>query len=236
MIYVEPIPNRRVSLLVTVGTPNFTPGGQQIAFPVRAAKRRHAYNDSVTRLTTGGTLEELEGDMTLYRGKPLPVDEGQWENTITYVPKTPPHFDIGATDAGFSVTLQIDERLFDQLVPLCRMSQMPTIKLDFKQHSEEIGFGDAPDGSEVVWDTKNHETLNIVGATLFLPLADHIENDEVETPSPPLDPEIAPATIAQIDHRFAELFQILAQLRTRMGLLAWGAFTIALILLIKQFV
>jgi hypothetical protein len=231
MISVEPIPNSWASLRSTVGAPHSAVDGQKIVFAVRTVKRRGRYGEHVTRLTHGGSLEELEGDVTLYRGKLLREDGTPYSDIISYVPATAANFDTPAMTAGYSIALYVDERVFDQLATLCRMSRMPSVQLDFDLHGEQIRFGGAPDGSEKIWDTKKYPTLEVLGANLIVPLADKVDEAPAEAKDLTVDPERAPATISQIDSRFDQLFKMLIGIQGILRALLWAIIAFALVFL-----
>lgn len=226
-IQLEPVPNRWPVLQSITGHVLYSGfDGQRILFSVCVPKDNHG----VTRLTTGEKLEDLEGDVALCRGK-MQTDGQPFTDTISYVSPMAADADryIPRIDGGFSVRLHLDERIFDQLVSLSCASGLPWISLDFDSFQKMI-FGDAPDGSEQIWNTKDYPTVHIAGAMVVIHLADHIDHDKDET----LDPELAPPTLAQLNRRFGETFQLLTQLQRSLTLLNWTALAIVATLIITR--
>lgn len=221
-IELEPIPNRRGVLESTMGKEWSEPNGQQISFPVCVPKfRRHGG----TRLTTGGYLEDLEGNITLYRGK-MQTNGQPFPDIISYVA---PMAGDASRYIGFWVRLHLDEWIFDQLVSLSRANGLPWIGLSFDLFGTII-FDNSPDGSGQIWNTKDYPMVHIENATVIIPLADHIDHDKDET----LDPELAPPTLAQLNRRFGETFQLLTQLQRSLTLLNWTALAIVATLIITR--
>jgi hypothetical protein len=235
MISLEPMPHRRGVLRSTLGAPNLEEGGnQRIEFPVRVLKQQHKYNESQTLLATGEKLEDLEGDVTLYRGKKH-SDNGQtFPDAISYVPPSKAGFDTPETRAGYSVQLFLDERLFDQVVSLSRAARLPCISLDFDYMRGPIRYGDAPDGSERIWDNKEHALVNVIGAALALPLADYTNEHQTPDEAPAPDPESLPPTLGQVDRRFRETQELLIRLRSSLVVLTWAVLGIAGILIVTR--
>lgn len=231
LIRLEAVPNQGAVLCSTTGKPTLEVEGQHIVYAVRVPKT----NRGQTLLATGETLESLQGDVTLYRGK-LQMEGGQrYPDTITYVAANEGIYGVPPGTPGYSVSLFVDERLFDQVVSLSRASKLPRLNLDFDSvRGTAITFGDAPDGSERIWNNKDHPTAHIAGATIVIPLADHPETvvDDQQPTSP--DPDMVPPTMAQLDRRFAESNKALAQLRRAVSSLTLAVFAIAAILVLVR--
>jgi hypothetical protein len=124
----------------------------------------------VIRLATGEELEDLFGEVALHRGKEQ-MDDGQlFPDTMCYAEPYSP------SSAAFGVQLYLDPKLFDQIVSLSHKSRLPWVSLDFGVRAP-ITYGNSPDGSDKVWDNKEHPVVNVAGATVAVPLADQ-KNEE----------------------------------------------------------
>lgn len=233
MIKLEPIPSSWGMLQSTVGKPSFGENEQKIMFSVRVPKRRDTYTCLYTRLASGEILEDLEGGVTLYRGKKQMENGQPFPNAIFYVPPCP---EVGVDKARFSVQLFLEERLFDQVVTLSRPRRLPWIDLDFDFMKGPITYGNAPDGSEKIWNNKEHGAVNIIGASLSIPLADQVDEKDNKVGEPPLEHEMMPPTLDQLDRRFRETHELLTQLRRSLSLLTWTVLGIAVILIGTRFV
>jgi len=163
------------------------------------------------------------------------MDDGQpYSDTMEYVAADPGTWGVAPSAAGYSVSLFLEERLFDQVVSLSRTCRLPRLDLDFDAvRGAAITFGGAPDGSDQVWNNKDHSVAHIVGAAIVIPLADYVETVDDQEPTP-LDPELASPTMAQLDRRFAESNQSLTQLRNAVSTLSWAMIAIAGILVLTR--
>lgn len=195
-IYLEPKPNSWGVLSSQLGKPLIGEAGEQrVSFPVQVAKRWYRYGESNIQLTTGERLEDLDGTATLHRGRRL--EHGQpVPDLITYQPPLPGDVEgnFAQSRAAFSVTLYIDDRLFDQVVTLGCSSGLPWLNLYFDLMGEKITYGNAPDGSDTKWNNKEHELVNITSATVTIPLADQDEEDLKSQAEPPRNVTLLPPT------------------------------------------
>ena len=232
MILLEPIPNKWAMFQSTTGKPTLNAENkQEISFFVRVPKRQHGF----ISLASGEMLNDLKGDVTLYRGK-LQMEDGQpYPDALIYYPPYPGDDEECADVAGFSVQLYLEESLFDQFVTLSRTSRLPWIDLDFDTEQGQVTYGDDPDGYEKIWNNKEQTRANVAGATLTIPLADQMEEDDNEEYEPTFDPEVSPPTLAQLDRRFQVTHELLTQLRSSLSLLTWTVLGIGAILIGTRF-
>ena len=236
-IYLEPKPNTWGVLASTLGKPMLEAAGQQrVAFPVQVAKRWYRWGESNIHLATGERLEDLEGNATLYRGKRL--EDGQPLSDIIVYKRSFPgdaSEEIPPIGAGFSVTLYLDDRLFDQVVDLGRTSGLPWLSLCFDLLGGPITYGDAPDGSDTKWNNKEHELVNITSVTVTIPLADQNDEKTNSQDEPPRNLKLSHPTQEQVDLLFLQTHELLHGLRSSLALLTWAVFGIAVILIVTRF-
>lgn len=236
-IYLEPKPNTWGVLSSELGKPQIGEAGEQrVSFPVQVAKHSYRYGESNIYLATGERLEDLDGTATLRRGRRL--EDGQsLSDFITYKPPFPgdAEYEIPPSSANFSVTLYLDDRLFDQVVALGRTSGLPRLYLYFDLMGDQITYGDAPDGSDTKWNNKEHQIANITSATVSIPLVDQVGGEANRQGKSNPEPEASPPTQEQLDLRFLKTQELLFGLRGALTLLTWAVVGIAAILVVSRF-
>ena len=135
---------------------------QFLVFPIRLANS--GYNS--VKLATGESLSEIEGYARLHRGLEH-TDAGERIcDELRYNGPTQADEDGPAKAASFAMTAFLDDRLFDQTVMLCQSVGLPTIDLEFNLLNSSVTYGDAPDGSEVIWNNDPRVWESIEGITL----------------------------------------------------------------------
>lgn len=236
-IHLEPKPNEWGVLSSDLGKPPIGEVGQQrVSFPVQVAKQSYRYGESNIHLATGERLEDLDGTATLCRGNRLAGGQ-PLSDCITYKPPFPgdAKYEISPSSANFSLTIYLDDRLFDQVVALSRTSGLPRLNLYFDLMEEKITCGDAPDGSDTKWNNKEHESVNITSVTVTIPLADQIDEKTNSQHEPPRNLKLSPPTQEQLDLLFLQTQELLHGVRSTLTLLMWAVFGIAAILIVTRF-
>lgn len=163
-IRFEPVPNAQGRLISAMGEVLFLSSGaseQRIVFPIRLANS--SYNQ--VKLATGESISEIEGYAELRRGLQQTDDGSPIHGELRYNGPEDADENGPAKAASFTVVTCLEDRLFDQLVQLCQTAGPPIIDLSFAFRSAVI-YGDAPDGSEVLWNNEPKIWESVVGVTL----------------------------------------------------------------------
>jgi hypothetical protein len=168
---LEPLPNTQAHLIsgagigITTNTLLFSlfsaTCNQLLVFQIRLA---NSGRNSV-KLASGESLSEIKGYARLYRGLKLNDSGERIQDELRYNGPTKADEDGPAESASYTVTAFLDDRLFDQIVMLYPMVGLPVIDLEFKFRNSLINYGDAPDGSEVLWNNEPRVWESIEGIT-----------------------------------------------------------------------
>jgi len=235
MIELEPVPDKWLTQVWSLGHPAFHSQQQHLSFPARVLRSEsRLYADRPVELTTGEKLENLEGFVTLYRGEPL-EPKGKRVGVICYHAATPEDSVRGwrACPANFTVHLNLPGRMFEQFVSCCEQGSPPLTKLTFEIMGP-IQLG-GPEGDWTDWDTKQHSVVPIEGVVFFRRLVRYTpvkepEEEEEKT----VAPEVTRPTFDQLAQGFQQVVATLQRLQRDVGLVFWAAVVIVGVLLYKR--
>ena len=205
---------------------------QTVSFPVRIVKYRHSFGYSVTRLATGEKLEDLEGRITLYRGKKPMKDEQCFPNAIFYHEPFPGDDDLAPIAAGFHVQLFLNHRLFDQIVTISHVSRLPWISLDFDFQNGPITYDGCGDK---FWNNEEHPSVDISGISISISIADQVDKEDSEEGKLLVDSKSTPASSEQADQESRKNNEIITELRNSISVLTWIVIGIGVIMIGMKF-
>lgn len=233
MIKLEPIPNKwgvlRSHIEDSASDEEYE---QTVSFPVRVVIHRHAYGYSETRLATGEKLEDLEGQITLYRGKKPMKDEQCFPNAIFYHEPFPGDDDLPPIAAGFHVQLFLNHRLFDQIVTISHVSRLPWITLDFDFKNGPITYDGCGDK---FWNNEVHPSVDIAGVSISISIADQIDKEDSEEGKLLVDSKSAPASSELVDQQSRKNNKVITELRNSISFLTWIVIGIGVIMIGMRF-
>lgn len=135
---------------------------QIIVFSVAVGGRPH----TSVRLSTGESLRAMKGNVRLYRGLQYHEDGERIADYIQYNSASAGDEDSPPSPSSYTVMLLLEERIFDQIVVLSQANGLPSIDLHFDYNNSLITFGEAPDGSEILWHNGEKRWECIQGFTL----------------------------------------------------------------------